>query len=331
MSNRVEIIAEAAQGYEGDPTLARLLARGAVRAGADSVKFQLVYADELATPHYQHYNLFRSLEMPHDAWRTVAQEIKRGGARLYLDVFGERGLKEAVELQADGVKIHTTDFFNTRLVRSALDIIPRVFISFGGISVQELEAFITLHRISPSQPVCFMYGFQAEPTPVELNNIRRLEALRARFPGYRFGFMDHASGDSDDAMTLSLMALPFGIECIEKHLSLDRTLELEDYGSALSPERFRKFVERIRHLELALGTDDLELTPAEREYRRRAAKVVVAGKGLKRGTALTLDLLSLKRVETPNPSSLYRVEQAVGRALTVDVAPNQQITEEMLS
>ena len=41
----VEIIAEAAQGFEGNPTLAKLLARGAVRAGADAVKFQLIYAD----------------------------------------------------------------------------------------------------------------------------------------------------------------------------------------------------------------------------------------------------------------------------------------------
>ncbi|NCV89142.1 MAG: hypothetical protein EBW19_02930, partial [Betaproteobacteria bacterium] len=42
----IKIIAEAAQGFEGDPLLARLLVRAAARAGADAVKFQLVYADE---------------------------------------------------------------------------------------------------------------------------------------------------------------------------------------------------------------------------------------------------------------------------------------------
>ncbi len=63
----VEIIAEAAQGYEGNVTQARLLARAAARAGADAVKFQLVYADELATPDYQYYDLFRNLEMPAEA------------------------------------------------------------------------------------------------------------------------------------------------------------------------------------------------------------------------------------------------------------------------
>ena len=71
----VEIIAEIAQGYEGDASQARLLARGAVRAGADAVKFQLVYADEIAVPDYQYYDLFRTLEMPQSDWRDVADVV----------------------------------------------------------------------------------------------------------------------------------------------------------------------------------------------------------------------------------------------------------------
>ena len=326
----VEIIAEVAQGYEGDPTLARLLSRGAVRAGADAIKFQMVYADELATPDYRYYFLFRKLEMPGDAWQAAVEEAKSGGIRVYLDVYGKRSLSEALKLSVDGVKIHTTDFFNTHLVRSALDSVSRVFISFGGITVEELEGFIKLHGIDPGQSVWFMYGFQAEPTPVACNNLRRLESLKARFPGYRFGFMDHASEDTEDGLTLALMALPFGIECIEKHLSLDRMLQLEDYVSALSPERFRQLVERIRYLEPALGTRSLDLTQQELEYRRKAVKVVVAQRELKKGTALTLDVLSLKRVEASNTSCLLRLEQAVGRLLTVEAMANQQITEAML-
>lgn len=328
----VEIIAEVAQGYEGDATLARLLARGAVRAGADAVKFQLVYADEIATPDYRYYDLFRSLEMPQEAWRVVAEETQTGGARLYLDIYGERSLREAIDLGADGVKIHTTDFFNTRLVRAALDAMPRVIVSLGGISVAELKEFLDLHKVTSSQQVCFMYGFQAEPTPVESNNLRRLGALKERFPDYRFGFMDHADGGNDDAMSLALMALALDVDCIEKHISLDRTLQLEDYISALAPQQFQVFVQRVRRLEKALGTDNLELTPIEREYRHKAMKVVVANRKLSQGKVVAPEYLDLKRTACPSlSSSLYRIEQVVGHTLMVDVQPNQQITEEMLS
>lgn len=326
----VEIIAEVAQGYEGNPELACLLARGAVRAGADAVKFQLVYADELATPDYKYYDLFRSLEMKSEAWQEVTKEIKDDGTRIYFDVFGERSLQEAIDLGADGVKIHTTEFFNTKLVRQAFDAIPRVYVSLGGISVEELEEFIDTYGISQSQQVFFVYGYQAEPTPLGSNNLRRLASLRGRFPGYRFGFMDHADGSSEDAMNLSLMALPFGIECIEKHISLDRALQLEDYVSALSPDRFQDFIRKIKHYDEALGSPELELTELEKDYRHKAMKVVVADGELKKGTVITFDDLSLKRVPVISSSSFVRIEKVVSRTLKVDVKHNQQIMEEML-
>jgi len=198
--------------------------------------------------------------------------------------------------------------------------------------VEELEELVALHHLTPSRQVCFMYGFQAEPTPVESNNLSRLQALRGRFPGYRFGFMDHTDGGSDDASTLALMALSFGVECIEKHISLDRTLQLEDYASALAPEQFQIFVQRIRRLEKALGNDNLELTPVEREYRRKAVKLVVANRRLQQGKKIIPEDVCLKRVSRPSPSSLiYRIEQVVGRTVVLDIECNQQIEEEMLS
>ena len=45
----IEIIAEVAQGYEGDQTLAKMLARGSMRAGADAVKFQTWRTELLMT------------------------------------------------------------------------------------------------------------------------------------------------------------------------------------------------------------------------------------------------------------------------------------------
>ena len=57
---KVDIIAEIAQGFEGDFQKAKLFINAASKAGANCVKFQLVYADELATPDYQYYKLFKT-------------------------------------------------------------------------------------------------------------------------------------------------------------------------------------------------------------------------------------------------------------------------------
>jgi len=328
----VEIIAEVAQGFEGSPDLARLLVRAAGSARADAVKFQLVYADEIAAPGYVHYDFFRKLEMPQEAWWRVAQDAKAAGLRLYFDVFGERSVSQAHMFKADGVKIHSTDFFHTHLIRRALDLMPRVFVSLGGIAVEEVDAFLTTYRITPSSPVCLMYGFQADPTPTEANHLNRLRTLTMRFPGYRFGFMDHADGGTDEATTLALLALPFGIECLEKHISLDRSLQLEDHRSALPPEQFLAFAQRVRRLEPALGTDQLELTAMEREYRRNTMKAVVAIKPLKTGEVVTPTAIGLKRTaELPPASSIYRLEDAVGRRVTAEIQVDQPLTTDVIA
>ena len=326
----VEIIAEAAQGYEGDPTLARMLARGAARAGADAVKFQLVYVDEVLAPGHQHYDIFRSLEMPQQVWEAVAKEARNEGIKFYLDIFGERSLRQAHALGADAVKIHSTDFFNASVVQLALKLMPRVFISIGGITADELDVFLAQHRIRQGDPVCLLYGFQAEPTPVASNNLRRLAALRQRFPGYAFGFMDHTDAECAEALTLPLLALPFGVCCIEKHLTLDRPLKLEDYISALSVEQFQAFVRGVRNLEPALGADHLQLTPAELMYRRKAVKAVVANRPLKHGQVVTAEDVCLKRPASPGPSMVPHLEEVIGRVIEADVEPNQPVTKEIL-
>lgn len=330
MTMPVEVIAEAAQGYEGDPTLARMLARGAARAGADAVKFQLVYVDEVLAPGHQHYDIFRSLEMPRKAWEAVAREARSGGIKFYLDIFGEQSLREAHALGADAVKIHSTDFFNASVVRLALTLMPRVFVSIGGITADELGAFLAQHQIQPGGKVCLLYGFQAEPTPVASNNLNRLRVLQARFPGYAFGFMDHTDAECAEALTLPLLALPFGVCCIEKHLTLDRPLRLEDYVSALSVQEFQGFVKALRRLEPALGTEQLQLTPAELTYRRKAVKAVVAHRPLKHGQVVTAEDVCLKRPALPIPTMMPHLEEVLGRVLEADVQPNQPVTKEML-
>ena len=83
----IEIIAEVAQGYEGNLKLAELLTIGSIRSGADSVKFQLVYADELAVPSYEYYELFKSLEMRDEEWKSIISEIHKNHRKIYFDKF----------------------------------------------------------------------------------------------------------------------------------------------------------------------------------------------------------------------------------------------------
>ena len=73
---RPYIVAEAAQGFEGDATLAHLLVKASAAANADAIKFQLVFADDLAVPEYDYYDLFEKLEMSAASWRAVRDDAR---------------------------------------------------------------------------------------------------------------------------------------------------------------------------------------------------------------------------------------------------------------
>lgn len=328
----IEIIAEIAQGYEGDLKLAELLAKASVKSNADAVKYQLVFADELATPDYKYYGLFKSLEMEEKEWENIVNYIKEADKKVYFDIYGERGFALAKKLSADGVKISTTEFFNDYLVEKVLSDFSKVFVAMGGVPIVEIEKFIKRHNVKPSPNFCFLYGIQDLPTALEDNHILRIKFLREKFPEFNFGFMEHTQGDLLEALILPLLTLPLGIATIEKHITLDRVLEIEDYISALTPEDFRKFVKLVRKFEAALGDCNMELSEKEKNYKQRTAKIVVAQENISAGVDLKFEQLALKRVglEVEENEKCYSLSDAVGKNLKVDVGMNAPILKIML-
>lgn len=317
----IEIIAEVAQGYEGSPKLTELLTTGAIRSDADAIKFQMVVNDELATPDHVHYSLFKSLQMDIAVWSDIVSRIHDASKKVYFDVFGTGSLSIAKTLKADGVKIHLSDFYNYRLIDESIRSFNRIYISIGGIPLDDLDLLINkVIKKDNYEKICFMYGFQVEPTPLEKNNLRKIISYKERYPKFKFGFLDHSSGDGEDAYYLSLLTLGMNVDCIEKHITLDRLLGIEDCVSALEPEGFKNFVRLIRKFETSLGTGDLAITDLESQYREKAVKVVVANRDLKKGEVITLDDVSLKRVGNRSLGTpIIRIEEVINKALVKDI------------
>lgn len=326
----IEIIAEIAQGYEGRPELAYLLARAGVCSGADSVKFQCVYADDTCVPGYKHYAFFKQLEMPESVWREIHRIVSEGGRKLILNIGGDVSLRLAKAIGVTCVKLHSTHFFCTQLIGDAIREFDKVYMSIGGISVEEMAWFMQVHNLKPDSKVSFTYGFQSSPTPVEKNNLSKIAALKDRFPGFSFGFEDHTDAFSDDRFIVSPLALAYGVSHIERHLTLDPLLKLEDAESALSATDFLRFVDLIRRLEPSLGSGDLALTDIEHDYRGRVLKVAVAATDLKAGRELTLQDVALKRSPETVTSPYLRVEDLLGKRLLVDLPVHSAITKEMV-
>ncbi len=297
----VEIIAELAQGFEGRPEQARMLLKAAAAGGADAAKFQLVYADELATPDYKYYDLFQSLEMPDEVWEGLAAYALELSIELQLDIFGMRSLNLATKIGVSTVKLHGTDISNLGLLSQVANSkVHKVLLGAGGAHLSELEQAI---EVLSAKDVVILLGFQGYPTPNDANQIARVRLLAHRLigmhPNLSIGFADHALPDSPLRYSLAAMAIGAGATVVEKHLTLGRLMKLEDHESALNVEEFFEFTQTIRGCMEALGfaadVEDFEMSDSERGYRKMIRRHVVASRNLEVGEKISTADLILKR------------------------------------
>lgn len=334
MDKSVNIIAEIAQGFEGRPEQARLLLKAASCAGADAAKYQLVYADELSTPDYKYYDLFRSLEMPDLVWSGLAQYAHELGIELHLDIFGVRSLALAEKIGAKALKVHGTDIANVNLLNQiARSAVPKVLLGAGGAFLPEIEQAISLLH---HKEVIILLGFQGYPTPNDSNQIARVRVLCDRFSGLRqkvvVGFADHAPPESPLRIALAACAYGAGARVFEKHLTLGEIMKMEDHEAALNPDRFSEFVAVLRDCAAAYGMSakahDFGMHKSEHGYRQMIRRHVVARCAISAGSHVRPEDVVLKRSSCECP--VTDLSAVYGAVLKRDLASNEPFTYEDL-
>jgi N,N'-diacetyllegionaminate synthase len=297
----IEVIAELAQGFEGDYQKAKLLIQAAAASGANSAKFQMVYADELATPDYKYYEFFQSLEMGDGDWKSLAEYANELGIELYLDIFGTKSLKLCEFIGVKAIKLHGTDISNVKLLHEvANSSIKKVILGAGGAYLSEIENAL---RILNCKDIIVFLGFQGYPTPNETNQIVRVQLLashiKEKYKNGVVGFADHADPESSMRFALVAVAIGAGARAIEKHLTLAKVMKMEDYESALDPDDFHEFIRYVRDCFDALGDskicEDFNMSESEKAYRSQIRRHAVAAQYLEAGRIIKPTDIVLKR------------------------------------
>ena len=322
------VIAELSQTHEGSLPLAKMLVMAAAEAKADAVKVQVFTADELAVPSYKHYKLFKQLEWPEISWKELIDFGHNCGLKIFADVFGSDSVNMLVRNGIDGLKIHGTDMRNFRLLRHLADVELPLLLSIGGGTIEETKSALSIiKRQNRKSPIILMHGFQSYPTLVEHTNLEKMRYFKNQFK-LPVGFADHIDGDHRLNLGLCAVAIGMGAVVIEKHITISRTLKMEDYESALSPEQFVKFVAKIRELESAMGKYSEKMLQVEKNYRKETRKHVVAAVPLKAGQIIGEKEITLRRADSDEmPSDL---EDVVGKKTDKKYEINEVVFVEKL-
>src|SRR5437868_12223463 len=196
-----------------------------------------------------------------------------------------------------------------------------MIVSTGMSTLEEVDQAVE-RIVRHTQQLILLQCTSAYPSEFADINLRVMDTLGQRY-GVLVGYSGHERG-----IAVSEAAATLGACVIERHFTRDRTLSGPDHAASLEPIGLEKLVRDIRHIELAMGSSDKSVAPAEVPVRARLGKSVVATRPIAAGTVIRAEMLTAKSPGDGIPANL--VEQVVGRVAAVDIAADTLLPRQAL-
>lgn len=323
------IIAEAGVNHNGSLEMAKQLVDVAKQAGADAVKFQTFKAENLVTKSakqadYQVENLkestsqldmLKKLELTFEEFTALQQYCTDKGIEFLSTPFDYESVDFLFdELQIKTAKIPSGELTNLPLVYYIATKRKPIILSTGMATKEDIHetlAFIAYGLAHPNAVVAtskvqkFYNTIEAQqiltkyvtllhctteyPAPPYSINLKAMNEMSEVYK-LPVGLSDHSEG-----IFIPITAVGMGAKIIEKHFTLDKSLEGPDHIASLNPTELYDMVQGIRQIESALGTGIKAPTEIELKNKIPARKSLVAKQSIQKGDIFTAQNLTVKR------------------------------------
>lgn len=328
------VIAEAGANHNRDIGIARELIDVASDAGADAVKFQVYSGRTLyssKTPQFRYLEgvsekstseLLEDIALPREWIADLAAHAHTRNIHFFATPFDVDAIAELCEAGVPAMKIASFELVDLELIAAAAATGLPLILSCGMASYGEIDDALDAAEHGGATQVALLRCASLYPSPPQIMNLRAMGTMRAAF-GVPVGLSDHTEG-----IAVALGARGLGMELLEKHFTLDRTMAGPDHPFAIEPEELRELIAGIHAIERAFGNGRLEGPSAaeEQEMYGLARRSVIAARDIPAGTPIAREHLVVKR---PGYGIAPKdIEHVVGRIARVDIEADDVITWE---
>ena len=327
----VYIIAEAGVNHNGSYGLALRLIDAAKAASVDCIKFQTFKAESVVSKNakkaeYQvanthiddsQYAMLKKLELTDEQFIGLKKRCEDIGIDFLSTAFDFDSIEFLHSLGCSIWKVPSGEITNLPYLIRIAQYGESVILSTGMATLDEVRAALkALHENGCGQ-ITLLHCTTEYPAPYQDVNLSAMLTMKSEF-GLPVGYSDHTQG-----ITIPVAAVAIGATVIEKHFTLDKTMEGPDHKASLEPNELKDMVEAIRQVEAAIG--DGEKTPSESEKKNIAVarKSIVAKRQITKGEMLTEENITTKR--PGNGLSPMRWYDVLGTAAVRDFDVDDQI------
>lgn len=300
-----KIIVEVCQNHNGDKTILKDLIHSAAQNGADIIKGQVIFSDDVTPrarfnegqeedngvrktikrPYEAEVSRLKGLDLKENEYNFFVDEVKKAGAIPMLTVFSRVRIPLASSLsygEEKLVKVASYDCASHKLISELADSFDKLIVSTGATFDQEIEKTAEILK-SKNKPFAFLHCVTSYPNTLEMANLARMEWLRKFTP--EVGWSDHTLV-ARDGIKAAKVAIMLGADYVERHFTIldsDKTKdgpisitpallkELSDFRNLSKAEQRLVIEKEIPDWRIMLGHPQREMTHTEmlnRDYYR---------------------------------------------------------------
>lgn len=299
----VFIIAEAGVNHNGDIKLAKKLVDVAADAGADAVKFQTFKAETLVCKNakkadYQlettdgeesQFEMLKKLELTKEMHEELIAYCKEKQIMFLSTPFDVESVSLLNDYGIEIMKIPSGEITNYPYLKTVGETGKRVILSTGMSTMDEVEEAVKVLQNHGAEDITLLHCNTEYPTPMKDVNLLAMCTMKNKI-GVPVGYSDHTEG-----IEVPIAAVALGATVIEKHFTLDKTMEGPDHKASLEPEALKQMVKAIRNIEQTLGNGKKEPSESEKKNIAIVRKSIVAKCDIAEGEVFTEENLTTKR------------------------------------
>jgi N,N'-diacetyllegionaminate synthase len=302
------IIAEAGINHNGDSELAFLMIDKAAQAGADAVKFQTYKTEDLVAKGNPYYEIFRGAEISEiGILQELKSHAKKKGILFFSSASTESGLDILQSLSVPLVKLSSANLTNLPLLARVAKMKVPVIISSGAATLAEVLRGVEFLQEHGAHDIAVLKCTAIYPCPPEHANLGGIKTLMGSFDG-PVGFSDHTEGPFAAAAAVAL-----GACVVEKHFTLDKSMEGHDHHFSCNPTELTELVNAIRSIEKMKGSSRIEPVGEEIEFRAIGRRSVTAIRDIAANETIDSSMVTPRRPKDGPGIESEHIEIVIGR------------------
>jgi len=249
------IIAEIGINHNGDIDLAKRLISVALAAGCDAIKFQkrtvnVVYTpEELAKPRENPFgptngDLKYGLEFEQEEYEEINAFCKSVKMLWFASPWDEGSVDFLERFHIPVYKIASPSLTDDRLLGHVRATGKPIILSTGMSTYAEIDHAV---EVLGKQDLVLMHATSTYPAFYPELNLRAIPTMAERYD-VPIGYSGHETG-----IPTSVCAAVLGACCVERHITMDRSMWGSDHAASLEPNGISRLVRDIRLWEQAKG------------------------------------------------------------------------------